>query len=126
MEAPPRVACMDTRHPRRLLTSGQAQIPHPLIMTKPQLVEHVKDEETNDMVGYFGDDPGEPVVVAAGSIACVSSVCFHRSGANGTDQPRRVYLAQYSAEPIMTEDGSRVRHLAKPFLEGGKRIGNVV
>src|SRR5215204_2685428 len=39
MEAPPGVACMDTRHPRRLLTSGQAQIPHPLIMTKPQLVE---------------------------------------------------------------------------------------
>src|SRR5215207_1087252 len=37
MEAPPGVACMDTRHPRRLLTSGQAQIPHPLIMTKPQL-----------------------------------------------------------------------------------------
>src|SRR5215207_7366529 len=39
MEAPPGVACMDTRHPRRLLTSGQAQIPHPLIMTKPQLNE---------------------------------------------------------------------------------------
>src|SRR5215207_5708780 len=38
MEAPPGVACMDTRHPRRLLTSGQAQIPHPLIMTKPRLV----------------------------------------------------------------------------------------
>ena len=29
---------MDTRHPRRLLTSGQAQIPHPLIMTKPRLI----------------------------------------------------------------------------------------
>src|SRR5829696_10102378 len=91
-----------------------------------EVVEHVKDEETNDLVGYFGDDPGDPVVARAGSIACFSSVCFHRSGANETDQPRRVYLAQYSAEPIMTEDGSRVRHLAKPFLEGGKRVGNVV
>ena len=46
-----------------------------------ELVEHLKDEETSDMVGYFGDDPGEPVVVDAGSIACFSSVCFHRSGA---------------------------------------------
>ena len=89
-----------------------------------ELVEHVKDEETNDLVGYFGDDPGEPVVAPAGSMACFSSVCFHRSGANESDQPRRVYLAQYSAEPIMTEDGSLVRHLAKPFLEGGKRMGN--
>ena len=86
-----------------------------------ELVKHVKDEETNDMVGYFGDDPGEPVVVPAGSIACFSSHCFHRSGANETGQPRRVYLAQYSVEPIMTVDGSRVRHLAEPLLEGGRR-----
>jgi ectoine hydroxylase-related dioxygenase (phytanoyl-CoA dioxygenase family) len=89
------------------------------------LVEHVKDEETNDMVGYFGDDPGDPVVVPAGSIACFSSFCFHRSGANETDSSRRVYLAQYSAEPIMTEDGSRVRHLAEPFLKGGRRVRTI-
>jgi Phytanoyl-CoA dioxygenase (PhyH) len=25
------------------------------------VVEHVRDEETNDLVGYFGDDPGDPV-----------------------------------------------------------------
>jgi ectoine hydroxylase-related dioxygenase (phytanoyl-CoA dioxygenase family) len=78
------------------------------------------------MVGYFGDDPGEPVVVPAGSIACFSSVCLHRSGANETDRPRRVYLAQYSSEPILTEDGSQLRHLAEPFLEGGKRVCGVI
>src|SRR5215207_8866257 len=39
MDAPPGVACLDTRHPRRLLVSGQAQIPHPLFMTKPRLAE---------------------------------------------------------------------------------------
>lgn len=86
-----------------------------------ELIEHVKDEQTNDMVGYFGDDPGEPVVVPAGSIACFSSFCLHRSGANETNRSRRVYLAQYSAEPILTEDGSGIRHLAEPFLEGGER-----
>jgi ectoine hydroxylase-related dioxygenase (phytanoyl-CoA dioxygenase family) len=26
------------------------------------VVEHVKDADTNDMVGYFGDDPGEVVI----------------------------------------------------------------
>lgn len=87
-----------------------------------ELVEHVRDEETNDMVGYFGDDPGEPVVVPAGSIACFSSFCFHRSGANQTASQRRVYLAQYSAEPIMTEDGSGIRYLAEPFLKEGRRV----
>jgi ectoine hydroxylase-related dioxygenase (phytanoyl-CoA dioxygenase family) len=76
------------------------------------VVEHVRDEETNDLVGYFGDDPGDPVSVPAGSIACFSSTLFHRSGANTTDRVRRVYLAQYSAEPILNEDG-RPRHLAE-------------
>jgi ectoine hydroxylase-related dioxygenase (phytanoyl-CoA dioxygenase family) len=79
------------------------------------VVEHVRDAESNDMVGYFGDDPGDPVIVSAGSIACFSSTLFHRSGANTTDRMRRVYVAQYSAEPILTEDGSRPRHLAEPL-----------
>jgi ectoine hydroxylase-related dioxygenase (phytanoyl-CoA dioxygenase family) len=77
------------------------------------VVEHVRDEETNDMVGYSGEDPGDPVVVPAGSMACFSSTLFHRSGANSTDRPRRVYLAQYSSEPILSDDGSRPRHLAE-------------
>ena len=76
------------------------------------VVEHVRDEDTNDLVGYFGEDPGDPVTVSAGTIACFSSTLFHRSGANTTDRMRRVYLAQYSAEPILNEDG-RPRHLAE-------------
>jgi ectoine hydroxylase-related dioxygenase (phytanoyl-CoA dioxygenase family) len=78
------------------------------------VVEHVLDEETNDLVGYFGDDPGDPITAPAGSIACFSSTLFHRSGANTTNRMRRVYLAQYSAEPILEQDG-RPRHLAEPL-----------
>ena len=33
------------------------------------VVAHVRDEETNDMIGYSGADPGDPVIVRAGSIA---------------------------------------------------------
>ena len=83
--------------------------------TTREVVEHVHDEETNDLIGYFGDDPGDPVIVPAGSIACFSSTLFHRSGPNTTDRMRRVYLAQYSAELILSEDGSRPRHLAVPL-----------
>ena len=60
------------------------------------VLEHVRDGETNDLVGYFGDDPGDPVIVPAGSIACFSSTLFHRSGPNTTDRIRHVYLAQYT------------------------------
>jgi ectoine hydroxylase-related dioxygenase (phytanoyl-CoA dioxygenase family) len=86
------------------------------------VVAHVRDEETNDMIGYFGDDPGDPVIVPAGSIACFSSTVFHRSGPNRTDHVRRVYVAQYSTEPVMSQDGSRPRHLAEPLLVEGERV----
>jgi len=87
-----------------------------------EVVEHVHDEQTNDLVGYFGDDPGDPVIVPAGSIACFSSTLLHRSGPNTTDRMRRVYLAQYSAEPILSDDRSRPRHLAQPLLVNGERV----
>jgi ectoine hydroxylase-related dioxygenase (phytanoyl-CoA dioxygenase family) len=81
---------------------------------------HRRDPETNDMVGYFGDDPGVPAVVGAGSIVCFSSTVFHRSGPNATDHLRRVYVAQYSPEPILDADGRSPRHQAVPVLRGGR------
>ena len=75
-------------------------------------VEHVRDPETNDLIGYVGDDPGDPLVLPAGSIACFSSTVFHRSGPNITAQTRRAFVAQYSAQPILDEAGSEPRHLA--------------
>jgi ectoine hydroxylase-related dioxygenase (phytanoyl-CoA dioxygenase family) len=86
------------------------------------VVEHVRDDETSDLVGYFGEDPGDPVLVPAASIACFSSVLFHRSGPNTTGQMRRVYLAQYSTEPILNEERSGPRHLAVPILVNGERF----
>ena len=86
------------------------------------VVQHVRDEDSNDLVGYFGDDPGDAVIVPAGSIACFSTTLFHRSGPNTTDGMRRVYVAQYSAEPILSEDGSRPRMLAEPLLVDGRRV----
>jgi ectoine hydroxylase-related dioxygenase (phytanoyl-CoA dioxygenase family) len=85
-----------------------------------EVVSHVRDEGTNDMVGYHGADPGDPVIVPAGSIAAFSSTVFHRSGANTTDHVRRVYVAQYSAEPVLSADGSAPRHLAEPLLVDGR------
>jgi ectoine hydroxylase-related dioxygenase (phytanoyl-CoA dioxygenase family) len=84
-----------------------------------ELVPHVKDPETNDKVGYFGDDPGVPVIIPAGSIACFSSTVFHRSGFNATNYMRRIYLAQYTAEPLLKKDGSGPWFMAEPFSHNG-------
>jgi ectoine hydroxylase-related dioxygenase (phytanoyl-CoA dioxygenase family) len=86
------------------------------------VVEHVHDDETNDLVGYFGHDPGDPVSAPAGSIACFSSTLFHRSGPNTTDRMRRVYVAQYTTEPILNQERSAPRHLADPLLIDGERV----
>ncbi|HJP73960.1 MAG TPA: phytanoyl-CoA dioxygenase family protein [Pseudonocardiaceae bacterium] len=85
------------------------------------VVPHVRDERTNDMVGYTGDARGEPIIAPAGSIACFASTVLHRSGANTTDRMRRVYLAQYSTEPIYLADKTTLRHLAEPVPTGHGR-----
>jgi len=86
------------------------------------VVAHVRDKETNDLIGYVGSDPGDPVVMPAGSIVCFSSTVLHRSGPNTTDHMRRVYVAQYSAEPVLNQDGTRPRHLAEPLLLDGRPV----
>jgi hypothetical protein len=83
------------------------------------LVEHIRDPNTGDKIGYFGDEPGVPAIVPAGSIAVFSSVTFHRSGANTTDQMRRAYVTQYSPERIYKPDSHELMHLGVPFLQNG-------
>lgn len=85
------------------------------------MVTHEKEAGTNDLIGYSGDDPGVAVIVPAGSIAVFSSVTFHRSGPNTTNGMRRVYLAQYSAEPIIRPN-DQVHSFAEPFLRDGARV----
>ena len=86
-------------------------------------VHHIRDEESGDKIGYFGSDPGVPVVAPAGSIAIFTSYNFHSSGTNTTDKMRRVYLAQYSCEPLASGDGSKLWGNAEPFLKGGESVG---
>ena len=88
-------------------------------------VEHVRDAATNDLVGYNGNDPGDPVIAPAGSIAVFSSTLFHRSGLNGSQGMRRIFLPQYTAEPILKADGSGPIHLAEPFLKDDVRVAGV-
>jgi ectoine hydroxylase-related dioxygenase (phytanoyl-CoA dioxygenase family) len=85
------------------------------------VVKHIMDPRTNDLVGYFGKDPGMPLIVPAGSIVAFSSYVFHRSGPNLTNKLRRVYLPQYSTEIIYNRDG-QLQGQAIPFLKGGEVV----
>jgi len=87
-------------------------------------VKHIPDPRVNDKVCYFGADPGMPVIVPAGSMAVFSSTVIHRSGPNTTDRMRRVYLAQYSKEVIMTADGSKPWGEFTQVLHEGRRIAS--
>ena len=85
-------------------------------------IEHTIDPETNDRVGYHGDNPGIPVILPAGSIAAFWSTALHRSGANTTSNPRRIFLAQYSSEPIRSPEGKDWRWV-EPLLVNGEHVG---
>lgn len=85
-------------------------------------IEHKEDKTNHDLIGYQGNDPGIPVIAPAGSIACFSSTVFHRSGANQTDKMRRIYLPQYSSEPITHADGTGLHNLAVPFVINGEQV----
>ena len=46
-------------------------------------------------VGYFGDDTGIAVPLKKGCMAVFSSLLFHRSGPNLTEDARKAYIIQY-------------------------------
>ena len=85
-------------------------------------IAHVRDETTSDLVGYHGDDPGELVIVPAGSIAVFSSTVFHRSGVNTTSDYRRVYVVQYAPAPMINLAGKQASR-ADPVLRNGIPCG---
>jgi ectoine hydroxylase-related dioxygenase (phytanoyl-CoA dioxygenase family) len=79
------------------------------------VIKHVRDGATNDMVGYAGDDPGIAIETEAGTLVAFSSHLLHRSTPNTTDRMRRAYLLQYSPEPIYGPDGAPLNKV-EPFL----------
>ncbi len=91
-------------------------------MNPEDLFDHQVESETNDKVGYRGDDPGLPALVPAGSVVVFSSRTFHRSGVNISSNVRRSYLAQYSKEVIRTKDGESNWGQAVPFWLDGERV----
>ena len=96
-------------------------LPHERAGSRNHVFPHRHEQGTNDLIGYEGDDPGVLIEAPAGSVAVFSSTSLHRSSPNTTGHQRRVYLTQYSAEPIHATDGTRWGD-AVPFVSNGKLV----
>ena len=94
---------------------------HDVLGTRNHILDHEREDGTNDLIGYAGLESGELITMEAGSVAVFSSTSLHRSGPNTTDQQRRVYLAQYSSEPLMSSSGELWAQ-AVPFVAQGNMV----
>ena len=96
-------------------------MPHDRVGSRDTVFPHRREDGTNDLIGYEGDDPGVLIEMPAGSVAVFSSTSLHRSGPNTTDRWRRVYLTQYSAERIRSTQGD-LWGQGVPFVEDGQLV----
>ena len=94
-------------------------LPHSTAGTRGKIIEHERDPDVNDLIGYRGDEPGIALEVPAGSIVAFSSFNLHRSGANRSAKLRRVYLPQYASQPMVNSQTGTQMNVATPFLNGG-------
>lgn len=87
-----------------------------------EVLAHHEEPGTNDKIADFGSHPGHPLIVPAGSVVALSSLLPHRSSANVSSRSRAAYLCQYSAVPVMLDDGSGPILMAEPFLRDRQRV----
>ncbi len=66
------------------------------------------------------DDAGMAVELEAGDLLLFSSLCFHRSGPNLTDGPRRAWILQFLSDDAVSPDTGRRFEERLPVAEGGR------
>lgn len=89
--------------------------------TRGHILAHTRQPGSNDLAVAI-DDEGIALEVPAGSVVAFSSRVLHATGANRTDRLRRVYLAQYSPEPILDPGSRHLRRNAIAFLRDRRQV----
>lgn len=69
---------------------------------------------------YFGEDPGIPVPIPAGSVVAFQSTLFHRSGSNQSSGMRKAYVVQYSVEGMSNPTTGAVYQNGPVIARDGK------
>ena len=86
------------------------------------ILPHRRQPGTNDLIGWESDDGAVTVEARAGSVVAFSSLLLHATGANQTEHMRRVYLAQYTAEPMLEKDRRQLRRNAIALVRRGEQV----
>jgi len=86
------------------------------------ILPHDRQPGSNDLVGAPAETEGVVVEAKAGDIVAFSSLLLHATGANRTDRPRRVYLAQYTPEAMLNPGTKQLRRNAIALLQGGNQV----
>ena len=85
------------------------------------ILPHDRQLGSNDLVGAPAEAEGVIVEAKAGDVVAFSSLLLHATGANRSDRPRRVYLAQYTPEAMLDPGTKHLRRNAIPVLRNGER-----
>ena len=86
------------------------------------ILPHDRQPGSNDLVGAPAETEGVVVEAKAGDIVAFSSLLLHATGANRTDRPRRVYLAQYTREAMLNPGTKQLRRNAIALLQDGAQV----
>lgn len=73
---------------------------------------------------YFGEDPGIPVPIPAGSVVAFQSMLFHRSGPNQSSGMRKAYVVQYSVEGMRNPVTGDVFENGPVIARNGQRLAD--
>lgn len=84
------------------------------------VLPHDRLSGSNDLAVAVADE-GVAIEVPAGSVVAFSSHLLHATGANRSQAPRRVYLMQYTARPMLNADG-HLRRNAIRLLDRGEQV----
>jgi ectoine hydroxylase-related dioxygenase (phytanoyl-CoA dioxygenase family) len=86
------------------------------------VVAHDRQPVTNDLSVTVDEARAVAVEVPAGSVVAFSSHTLHATGANQSDRPRRVYLAQYTPEVMLQPGTMHLRRNAIPLIQRGHQV----
>jgi ectoine hydroxylase-related dioxygenase (phytanoyl-CoA dioxygenase family) len=90
--------------------------------SRERILPHERQPGTNDLIGWKSDEGAVTVEARAGSVVAFSSLLLHATGENRTERMRRVYLAQYTAEPMLEKNRRHLRRNAIALVRGGEQV----
>jgi ectoine hydroxylase-related dioxygenase (phytanoyl-CoA dioxygenase family) len=97
-------------------------LPFSKVPASRAILPHERQPKTNDLVGWTDDAGAVTVEAKAGSIVAFSSLVLHASGPNLSTRPRRVYLSQFTVEPMLDKDSTHLRRNAIALVRRGEQV----